>query len=1041
MLAVLVIGSNTGMGWLDSLAVAVLLVLSSIPGASDAADTPDRAPASRLDAEESRDEGGYVGSDACRGCHTFLHERWRGTRHGRTIRSPESARRDGFPLPGQRPGGSPSSIKRWSDVLYVFGAKQRVAYVGRDGMVDGTAFHQRLDDWRSFPSGHVVRCAACHTTGHDPTAAAAAFDPASPPWQEADIGCEACHGPGARHAASLERADIRLDPSSRVCGQCHTRVGAVLPRDDRHDTHDLVQSWHRDPHVLGTRWQSHDGFCARCHSPFEARRGDAGAAARRAVHAERKHDVSCIACHDPHDSTDDAHRRDAFERQPPRPSTAQVLRGYDGDFTTPDYDRLADTERSCLACHRGADRIELDHAGATCNDCHVGYWRNRGRDSRVFHDANHPELSCRGCHADADHLMSVLFLDEAFLDPRHVHDLGSLPAAAVERHGLHHAALRAKNAPPPAGPTRTLVAASPPGENAPTTLAPSVGSLTSGEAPAPAHRPASSAPPRLPAVTGVPATSGMAPDPGPRSVAHALSLAHGYLSADRPDTAREVLRRSLREDTTWSALELPIDPGDAPSEAREGDTEDIARELVALLDGDDRVHLEAWLAMWSGDAGRSLERLDDIAAPDATTGFHRGLVLLALGRTARANDAFRAAAERAPDRAAPLVGLGLAALRAGAPAEGRHRLESAAERAPADAVARYLLGRAWLGAGRPERAMVSLSRALALAPDFPDAALALARAARATGDDDRALALYRGVAAAYPDDPEPPFRSAQLLKSHADRLRFRLLHEVEARPPPGRDGAHRLARLGAWRERVRTLENEALAHYRNALALDPGRHPAIRQVAEIFRHQGRLEEASDMLRWLEPRHPNAWLIPYRLGAIAFERGDLGAARDAFGRAAAIAPVQADVHAGIGALHLAAGEPARAATALRRAIALEPFNPGVYTNLGVAEARLGRLDQAARALERALELATFPLPRRHIVHANLAIIAARRGDREASTLALERALHAYPGFEAARSMLESLDRPRAVSALARESLLTNDWLEIFGEVTTVSFNDR
>ncbi len=63
--------------------------------------------------------------------------------------------------------------------------------------------------WRKKPYGKF--CKGCHVTG---------FDPASGAVAEHRIGCEACHGPGAAHAAS--RAPT---PGGTLggdfCLQCH----------------------------------------------------------------------------------------------------------------------------------------------------------------------------------------------------------------------------------------------------------------------------------------------------------------------------------------------------------------------------------------------------------------------------------------------------------------------------------------------------------------------------------------------------------------------------------------------------------------------------------------------------------------------------------------------------------------------------------------------------------------------------------------------------------------------------------------------------
>ena len=278
------------------------------------------------------DPEAYAGSAACRGCHAFLFERWRETRHARSILSADQARQAGYPLPPQKPDGPQRDLKSWEDVLFVFGGKQRVAYIDRAGKVADAAFHHRLGEWRSFPHEPLANCGGCHATAVRQTGPG----PVDVAWEEPAVGCEACHGPGARHVQSLNAKDIRVDPSPRSCGQCHTLTGAVLPRDDKHLTHDFVQVWHSDPHFTGVSRNSHDGFCARCHSPYEGVRGDTGEAAATRVFSEAKHGITCVSCHNPHQLSNPAYAQQMFQPIPPQVSRRHLHAGSDVEYTKDD---------------------------------------------------------------------------------------------------------------------------------------------------------------------------------------------------------------------------------------------------------------------------------------------------------------------------------------------------------------------------------------------------------------------------------------------------------------------------------------------------------------------------------------------------------------------------------------------------------------------------------------------------------------------------------------------------------------------------------
>jgi len=89
-------------------------------------------------------------------------------------------------------------------------------------------------------------CATCHTTGYR----ILSYDEKNPKvqkvtWSEMNIGCEACHGPGAAHVKSKKKKDIfsfagkSRQEQSKVCGYCHIRLENELfksaqgnPRED-----------------------------------------------------------------------------------------------------------------------------------------------------------------------------------------------------------------------------------------------------------------------------------------------------------------------------------------------------------------------------------------------------------------------------------------------------------------------------------------------------------------------------------------------------------------------------------------------------------------------------------------------------------------------------------------------------------------------------------------------------------------------------------------------------------------------------------------
>ena len=173
-----------------------------------------------------------------------------------------------------------------------------------------------------------ARCIVCHTLGNDSATSATngGFDDvarrnnwtfpkytslaaAANNWKNmpaavkrlANVQCESCHGPGARHimgSTSTSGATnmITICLSANNCGQCHDSP----PRFEKED------EWSQTKHGIGPNVFSSrsSGSCAACHTA----RGfidynDPGFTETGAVIATRgtyNEGITCAACHDPH---------------------------------------------------------------------------------------------------------------------------------------------------------------------------------------------------------------------------------------------------------------------------------------------------------------------------------------------------------------------------------------------------------------------------------------------------------------------------------------------------------------------------------------------------------------------------------------------------------------------------------------------------------------------------------------------------------------------------------------------------------------------
>src|SRR5215472_126810 len=137
----------------------------------------------------------YAGSAACEPCHAAEFRAHAASPHAHAL--------------APSPPGSPG---KWA-----FGAGAKaITYVGRTkdgGYVElGRSFYSRTQAFGATP-GHandadlpypalaagasIARCFRCHSTGNMRLGDGLSLQPA-----ESGVGCEACHGPGARHIAA-----------------------------------------------------------------------------------------------------------------------------------------------------------------------------------------------------------------------------------------------------------------------------------------------------------------------------------------------------------------------------------------------------------------------------------------------------------------------------------------------------------------------------------------------------------------------------------------------------------------------------------------------------------------------------------------------------------------------------------------------------------------------------------------------------------------------------------------------------------------------
>jgi hypothetical protein len=189
----------------------------------------------------------FVGSEKCGTCHAAEFRTWKDTYHSKMVRTPQDGllkdaldnwTKDSKGNTGPTKGNIDGKTYALADVQFVIGSKWKQRYLVKN---PATGNHQFLDkQWNRYSNAWEgygqkndweTQCSTCHATGYRITE----YDAKNPAamkvaMSEKNTGCEACHGPGARHVSSGKKADIfnsgkaAKAEGDKVCGYCHIRA-------------------------------------------------------------------------------------------------------------------------------------------------------------------------------------------------------------------------------------------------------------------------------------------------------------------------------------------------------------------------------------------------------------------------------------------------------------------------------------------------------------------------------------------------------------------------------------------------------------------------------------------------------------------------------------------------------------------------------------------------------------------------------------------------------------------------------------------------
>lgn len=176
-----------------------------------------------LDLRYSVDD--YIGSKKCGDCHADEYDSWQKTPHARLIRNPQKDKNAIMADFGNAPPFSKNEIK------YTIGSHWTQRFISeRKGKlyVRSPIWSIQEEKWNTKfwkDMLWIKYCAGCHSTGYSPVGGGE--------FSEMGIACEACHGPGKKHAETEDPAQIvnpqKLydNPQTRerkdmICEACHT---------------------------------------------------------------------------------------------------------------------------------------------------------------------------------------------------------------------------------------------------------------------------------------------------------------------------------------------------------------------------------------------------------------------------------------------------------------------------------------------------------------------------------------------------------------------------------------------------------------------------------------------------------------------------------------------------------------------------------------------------------------------------------------------------------------------------------------------------
>jgi predicted CXXCH cytochrome family protein len=396
---------NTGMpGWQlpDQQTWQLVAYIRNLP--ETASVNPIAPPA---DHQSSAVSAHYVGSAACKTCHSSIYETWRKTPMANILRDPRQHPEAIIPA---LPTNDPLVNFTAADIAFVYGSKWKQRYfkrIGDDYYVlpaqwDVTHHQWRpyfvKDDWWAplYPPDNFKRptsalCDGCHSVN---------YDIKTKTVTEWNVGCEKCHGAGSEHVDHPTSSNIlnparqSYVPANDVCIQCHSQgralenpiAGKYYDWPVGYDvTRKLSDFWKLEEHKLGETSFTHFGDGTAHKNRMQGN--------DFVTSLMYTHGVTCFTCHDVHGTDNGATLRkpaqvlclDCHGPNSPNGPHAHTLEQHT-------HHKSGSAGSECIACH-------MPKIAQTIADVNV-----RSHTFRFVYpamtDALHIPNACNNCHSD-----------------------------------------------------------------------------------------------------------------------------------------------------------------------------------------------------------------------------------------------------------------------------------------------------------------------------------------------------------------------------------------------------------------------------------------------------------------------------------------------------------------------------------------------------------------------------------------------------------------------------------------------------------------